>query len=46
MKHICEGLVDPRDVEKLVCPLRGEQYAHSYAGDAEPVVDPEEEDGA
>ena len=46
MKHICEGLVDPRDVEKLVCPLRGEQYAHSYAGDAEPVVDPDEEDGA
>ncbi len=46
MEYIRAGWVDPRDVEKLVCPLDEEQYAHSYAGDADPAVDPDEEDRA
>lgn len=46
IEYIRAGWVDPRDVEKLVCPLDEEQYAHSYAGDAEPTFDLDEEDGA
>jgi len=33
MEYIRSGIVDPRDVEKLVCPLDAEEYAHSYASD-------------
>ena len=46
MEYIRAGWVDPRDVEKLVCPLDEERYAHSYAGDADPVILPDEEDEA
>lgn len=46
LEYIRAGWVDPRDVEKLVCPLDEDEYAHSYAGDAEPVVVPDAEDGA
>ena len=46
MEHIRAGLADPRDVEELVCPLDEDEYAHSYAGDAEAVAGPDEEDGA
>ena len=46
MEYIRAGTVDPRDVEELVCPLDEDQYAHSYAGDAEPVIAPDQEDEA
>ncbi|MYD96395.1 MAG: hypothetical protein F4X98_03275 [Gammaproteobacteria bacterium] len=46
MEYVRAGLVDPRDVEETVCPLDEDEYAHSYAEDAEPVTEPDEENEA